>query len=156
MSTLREIEILVVDDDRELSETLKDFLVGEGYSVATADSAAAATEFYEHHPQTALVVLDLMMPHTDGISAMEALHRQNPDLPVVIMTGFATIETAVDASGAAATTPSTGGGARPRASRRTTFSCSERQAGWLAHRNSGWSDRTCCTAWRTATTSSAT
>ena len=97
MSTLREIEILVVDDDRELSETLKDFLVGEGYSVATADSAAAATEFYEHHPQTALVVLDLMMPHTDGISAMEALHRQNPDLPVVIMTGFATIETAVDA-----------------------------------------------------------
>jgi len=97
MNRLREIEILVVDDDRELSETLKDFLVGEGYSVATADSAAAAIEFYEHHPQTALVVLDLMMPQTNGIAAMESLHGRNPDLPVVIMTGFATIETAVDA-----------------------------------------------------------
>jgi DNA-binding NtrC family response regulator len=92
-----DIEILVVDDDRELADTLRDFLTSEGYQVATANSAAAATEFYEQHPQLALAVLDLMMPQTDGISAMEALHRRNPELPVVIMTGFGTIETAVDA-----------------------------------------------------------
>jgi DNA-binding NtrC family response regulator len=94
---MRDVEILVVDDDRELAETLKDFLVSEGYSVATAESAAAACEFYGRHPQLALVILDLMMPQTDGIAAMEALHRRNPDLPVVIMTGFGTIENAVDA-----------------------------------------------------------
>ena len=97
MTTARDVEILVVDDDRELADTLKDFLVSEGYSVATASSAAEANEFYGQHPHLAVAVLDLMMPQADGISGMEALHRRNPELPVVIMTGFGTIETAVDA-----------------------------------------------------------
>ena len=93
----REVEILVVDDDRELAETLREFLTTEGYAVATANSAASAVEFYQHHPQLALALLDVVMPQSNGIELMEQLHRHNPDLPVVIMTGFATIETAVDA-----------------------------------------------------------
>jgi len=97
MTSTQHEEILVVDDDRELAETLRDFLVGEGYAVAIANSAATAVEFHEHDPQVALVLLDLMMPQSNGIEVMEELHRRNPDVPVVIMTGFGTIETAVEA-----------------------------------------------------------
>lgn len=96
-SATGESEILVVDDDRELAETLRDFLVGEGYSVALANSAASAIDFYEHNPQLALALLDLVMPQSNGMALMEELHRRNADLPVVIMTGFGTIETAVEA-----------------------------------------------------------
>lgn len=96
-SPSREIDILVIDDDRELAETLQDFLTGEGYTVATANSAAPAIEFYDNNPQLALALTDLIMPDSTGLSVMEELHRRNPDLPVVIMTGFGTIETAVEA-----------------------------------------------------------
>jgi DNA-binding NtrC family response regulator len=93
----RETDILVLDDDRELADTLQDFLVGEGYTVVTATSPAAAIDFYENHPQLALALLDLVMPESSGLSVMEELHRRNRDLPVVIMTGFGTIDTAVEA-----------------------------------------------------------
>ncbi|HKN36033.1 MAG TPA: sigma-54 dependent transcriptional regulator [Terriglobales bacterium] len=93
----RSPEILVVDDDRELAETLRDFLVGEGYTVGLANSAASAIDFYEHNPHLALALLDLVMPQSNGMAVMEELHRRNADLPVVIMTGFGTIETAVEA-----------------------------------------------------------
>ncbi len=93
----QETDILVLDDDRELAETLQDFLIGEGYTVATANSPAAALEFMEHNPQVALALLDLVMPESSGLTVMEELHRKNADLPVVIMTGFGTIETAVEA-----------------------------------------------------------
>jgi DNA-binding NtrC family response regulator len=95
--TGREIDILVLDDDRELAETLQDFLTGEGYTVVTVNSAAAAVEFYENNPQLALALTDLVMPESSGMTVMEELHRRNPDLPVVIMTGFGTIDTAVEA-----------------------------------------------------------
>ena len=97
MSNAPEIEILVVDDDRELAETLREFLSAEGYAVATANSAASALEFYQQHSHLALALLDVVMPQSNGIALMEELHRHSPELPVVIMTGFATIETAVDA-----------------------------------------------------------
>ncbi len=90
-------EILVLDDDRELAETLQEFLTGEGFTVATATSAAGALDIYHDNPQLALALLDLMMPDSSGLTVMEELHHKNPDLPVVIMTGFGTIETAVEA-----------------------------------------------------------
>ncbi len=95
MSTGR--EILIVDDDRELAETLRDLLVGEGYSVAVALSAREALSFYEQHPEVALALVDLIMPQVDGLALMDELHTRNRALPVLIMTGFGTIETAVDA-----------------------------------------------------------
>lgn len=96
-STKHEIDILVLDDDRELAETLEEFLTAEGYAVAATVSPAAALDICADHPQIALALLDLMMPETSGLTIMEELHRRNPDLPVVIMTGFGTIETAVEA-----------------------------------------------------------
>ncbi|HEY1264737.1 MAG TPA: response regulator, partial [Terriglobales bacterium] len=68
MNSTREIEILVVDDDRELAETLREFLIAEGYAVGIANSAASALEFYQQHPQIALALLDVVMPQSNGIA----------------------------------------------------------------------------------------
>ncbi|MGI9103274.1 MAG: sigma-54-dependent transcriptional regulator [Terriglobales bacterium] len=90
-------EVLIVDDDAGLAGTLRDFLVQEGYSAVVALSGAEAMTALDSHPRLALALLDLVMPLTDGLSLMEQLHQRNPDLPVLIMTGFATVETAVEA-----------------------------------------------------------
>jgi DNA-binding NtrC family response regulator len=90
-------EILVVDDDAELADTLCEFLRGDGYTVAVAHSGAEALCACDDIPGLALVLMDLMMPNGDGLSTMQRLHASHPDLPVMIMTGFATIETAVEA-----------------------------------------------------------
>jgi DNA-binding NtrC family response regulator len=89
--------ILVVDDDDSMARTLQEFLHREGYGVEVALSAEEALAISERHPQIALALVDLIMPVTDGLALMEQLHRRNPDLAVVIMTGYGTIETAVEA-----------------------------------------------------------
>ncbi len=89
--------ILVVDDDPELAQTLKEFLEREGYAAAVALSAEEALLACDREPHVALALVDLIMPVTDGLALMEELHRRDPDMPVLVMTGFATIETAVEA-----------------------------------------------------------
>jgi DNA-binding NtrC family response regulator len=89
--------VLVVDDDPSLTSNLKDFLVEAGYAVETAHDGQEALALQERNPKICLALLDLMMPLTDGISLMEQLRKHDPDLAVMIMTGFGTIETAVEA-----------------------------------------------------------
>ncbi len=93
----RSCGILVVDDDAELAATLQEFLQHEGYTVEVALSAAEAMALKERNPHLSLALVDLMMAPTDGLTLMEQLQRQNPDLAVIIMTGYGTIETAVEA-----------------------------------------------------------
>ncbi|HET7183173.1 MAG TPA: sigma-54 dependent transcriptional regulator [Terriglobales bacterium] len=90
-------EILIVDDDAGLAGTLRDFLIEQGYTAVVALSGAEAVAALEENPALALALVDLVMPLTDGLSLMEQIHQRNADLPVVIMTGYATVETAVEA-----------------------------------------------------------
>jgi DNA-binding NtrC family response regulator len=89
--------ILVVDDDARLAATLQELLVGEGYAVEVAQSAAEALAIHERTPGIAVALVDLIMPVTDGLALLDELHRRDPDLAVVVMTGHGTIETAVEA-----------------------------------------------------------
>ena len=89
-------KILVVDDDATLAHTLRHFLEQEGFSVEVALSAAEALEIQATTGNLALALVDLLMPLSDGLTLMEQLRQRNPDLAVIIMTGFATIETAVE------------------------------------------------------------
>jgi len=89
--------ILVVDDDASLASTLQQFLVREGYNVEVAHSATEALAVHSANPRLSLALVDLFMPVTDGLALTDELRRRNPDLTVVIMTGYGTIETAVDA-----------------------------------------------------------
>jgi len=94
---MRGAAILVVDDDASLASTLKDFLAREGYGVEVALSPAEALAVQAANPRISLALVDLIMPVMDGLALSDELRRRNPDLTVVIMTGYGTIETAVDA-----------------------------------------------------------
>ena len=82
--------VLVVDDDRRLRSLLRDFLVENGFLVATADDAADARAKLRHLNFDALV-LDVMMPGENGIELMHAL-RAKGDIPILLLTAMDEIE----------------------------------------------------------------
>lgn len=88
--------ILVVDDEKVIRDMLADFLGMEGYVVRTAeDGASALSELEKGHYD--LVISDLKMPRMGGIQLLDAIGKTAPDAITVIMTGFGTVETAIDA-----------------------------------------------------------
>ena len=88
--------ILVVDDEKVILDMLADFLGMEGFIVRTAeDGASALGELSRNHYN--LVISDLKMPKMGGIALLDEISRTSPDALTVIMTGFGTVETAIDA-----------------------------------------------------------
>jgi response regulator RpfG family c-di-GMP phosphodiesterase len=88
--------ILIVDDESVIREILADFLSMEGFWVRTAeDGSAALVELSRTHYD--LVLSDLKMPNLGGIELLEAIRKHTPNVVTVIMTGFGTVETAIDA-----------------------------------------------------------
>ncbi|MGA8573557.1 MAG: sigma-54-dependent transcriptional regulator [Desulfobaccales bacterium] len=88
--------ILVVDDEVNYLTVMEALLGGAGYEVLTAPSAPEALKIAEASDLD-LVLSDMKMPKMSGIELMEELHRLYPDLPVVIMTAYGTVELAVTA-----------------------------------------------------------
>lgn len=88
-------KILIVDDDETVRESLNDFLELHGFSVAAVDSATQALEILAKDDFD-LVISDLVMPKMDGISLIKALRESGKDIPFLVMTGFASIEYAVE------------------------------------------------------------
>lgn len=89
--------ILVVDDDAGLAGALRDLLARDGYVVEVAHSAEEALALEETNPNISLALVDLILPGEGGLALTDELRKRNPELPVIIMTGYGTIETAVDA-----------------------------------------------------------
>lgn len=89
--------ILVVDDDASLGAALKEFLTREGYDVEVAQSGAEALAIHAANRKIALALVDLIMPAMDGLAVTAGLRARDPDIAVVIMTGYGTIETAIEA-----------------------------------------------------------
>ena len=88
--------ILVVDDEKVIREVLADFLSMEGFWVRTADDGSSAlVELSRNHYD--LVLSDLKMPNMGGLELLEAVTKHTPGVVMVIMTGFGTVETAIDA-----------------------------------------------------------
>lgn len=88
--------ILVVDDEKVIREILADFLSMEGFGVRTAeDGSAALVELSRGHYD--LVLSDLKMPNMGGLELLAAIQKHTPNVVTVIMTGFGTVETAIDA-----------------------------------------------------------
>jgi DNA-binding NtrC family response regulator len=89
-------KILIVDDDAEFRSHLIEVLKGEGYltdSAASAKEALAKSEAHEFD----VVLLDFMMPKMSGIDALHEIRKQHPKTKVIMITAFATIESAIDA-----------------------------------------------------------
>jgi len=88
-------KLLVVDDDPDIREILKDRLESLGYAVVTAENGQEALEkSVKEEPD--LMFLDLQLPQINGMQVLKRV-RDNPDLTVIIITAFGTIEKAVEA-----------------------------------------------------------
>ncbi|MCJ7525785.1 MAG: diguanylate cyclase [Candidatus Aminicenantes bacterium] len=94
-------KILIVDDDTAVRESLNDFLEFHGFAVTAVDSAAKALEVLAKSDFD-LIISDLVMPKMDGISLIKAIHEAGKDIPFLVMTGFASIEYAVESMKAGA------------------------------------------------------
>ena len=92
----RNASILVIDDEEIMREILEALLTREGYSVRLAASAAEGLELAKSAPYDAAIV-DVMMPGMDGIAALEELKKIDEELPVLMITAFASVETAISA-----------------------------------------------------------
>jgi DNA-binding NtrC family response regulator len=90
--------ILVVDDEMGIRELLSEILSDEGHAVEVAENAQQARDFRLRHPPD-LVLLDIWMPDTDGVSLLKEWAAQGLlTMPVIMMSGHATIDTAVEAT----------------------------------------------------------
>jgi two-component system nitrogen regulation response regulator NtrX len=86
--------ILIVDDEESVRKSLADVMRDEGYDVVTASSGREGISLLnETHPDLAL--LDIAMPEMDGIEVLKMFRAIRPDMPVIMVTGHGTIETAV-------------------------------------------------------------
>jgi DNA-binding NtrC family response regulator len=88
--------ILVVDDEEIVRESLSAWLRKDGYSVETAPEGSSALARLEAEP-FALMIVDLKMPGIDGLEVLAKAHARHPETTVVVMTAYATIDTAVSA-----------------------------------------------------------
>ncbi|ADZ70727.1 sigma-54-dependent transcriptional regulator [Polymorphum gilvum] len=91
-------DILIVDDETDIREMIAGILDDEGYGTRTAaDSDSALTAIKERRPS--LVILDIWLQGSrlDGLALLDVIREQDPDLPVVIISGHGNIETAVSA-----------------------------------------------------------
>ncbi len=88
--------ILVVDDQKEMLISYQKILNKAGYEVITAQSAEKALDcFDEKMPD--LLICDLVMPEMDGMELLETVKRDHPDCPVIMVTGYGTLEIGVKA-----------------------------------------------------------
>jgi two-component system nitrogen regulation response regulator NtrX len=97
MKTVNKGNILVVDDDMRLLSTLSGILKDNGYQVFTASTGQEAGEIFRNSLLDA-VILDLVLPDTDGINLLKMIYSEKPLLPVIMLTAHGTIPKAVEAT----------------------------------------------------------
>ncbi|CAN5821183.1 sigma-54 dependent transcriptional regulator [soil metagenome] len=95
-TTTRKGTILVIDDEEIMREILETLLTREGYEVRVAPNAATGLELAKNVPFEAVIV-DMMMPGMDGISTLDELKKIDDDMPVMMITAFASVENAIAA-----------------------------------------------------------
>ncbi len=89
-------KLLIVEDEDTLCESLKRVFTKEGYETDIADSAEAAFELLKDKTYD-LIITDIILPGISGIELLSRYKKQNPEQKVVIMTAYASMETAVEA-----------------------------------------------------------
>jgi DNA-binding NtrC family response regulator len=90
------LRILIVDDEAAMREVLSTRLEERGFEVATAESGQQAREQVEaHHPD--IVISDVVLPDVSGLDLLQALKSGDPHRPVILITAFGTVDSAVEA-----------------------------------------------------------
>lgn len=87
--------ILCVDDEPVILDSFRKILALDGYNVDTVETGQEALGLIQLHPYD-FVFTDLKMPHMDGVEVTKSVKHLRPDIDLVIITGYATVETAVE------------------------------------------------------------
>jgi DNA-binding NtrC family response regulator len=91
-------EVLIVDDEVQARELLSEFCRAQGYVVATAHDGRAALAAIARGPrQFGIIITDLQLPGVDGFEVLKTAREANPGVYVVMITGYASIDSAVRA-----------------------------------------------------------
>jgi DNA-binding NtrC family response regulator len=97
----KDVRILIVDDEAMMTDSLRQHFTAEGYSVDTAATGAEAIERFDqggHH----LAICDLQLPDMDGLEVMRHMKDARPTTEVIVVTGYGSVQRAVDATKAGA------------------------------------------------------
>jgi len=89
---------LVVDDERAVCTSVEKILTRAGHRVEKTLSVAEAITRMEQNPAYDLIIADLMMPQSGGLDLLKAVRDRWPGVPVLIMTGYASIASAIEAT----------------------------------------------------------
>ena len=89
------MDILIIDDERSIRNTLKDILENEGYTVSAAEDGLKGLAMLKEE-KFDLVFCDVKMPKMDGIEVLSNIKKENPDQTVAMISGHGTIDTAVE------------------------------------------------------------
>jgi two-component system, NtrC family, response regulator HydG len=93
---MKKKSILVVDDEESIRISLKSMLEKENFQVETANSGSIALKKLVNYPYD-IVLTDIMMNDISGINLLKQIKEKYPDVPVLLMTGYASINTTIDA-----------------------------------------------------------
>lgn len=91
-----QVNILIVDDDRDICEYMKTLLQASGYGVTTLQDPTQAVSLIrkdEFH----VLIIDLMMPKMDGIELIQNIRKVDSDIAIIVFTGYPSLDTAVEA-----------------------------------------------------------
>ena len=94
--------VLLVDDDARFVETMAKRLALRNFRAVVANSGTEALAQLEKNPELDVVVLDIRMPGMDGIETLHEIKKHHPLLGVIILTGYASVKTSVEAMRAGA------------------------------------------------------
>jgi DNA-binding NtrC family response regulator len=86
--------VLIVDDEKVMRESLLEWLQEDGFGVAAAESGMEALQKLDQIDPTVMVA-DIKMPGMDGITLVRKVKERRPDLPIIMITAFATVENAI-------------------------------------------------------------
>ena len=101
MSAGKKIKLLIADDEKNVSLVLQKELARRNYEVSVANDGRSAVEFAQKVDYD-VIVMDMTMPHMDGIQALKVIKQGEPSPEVIMLTGNATLETAIEAMKAGA------------------------------------------------------
>jgi len=93
---MKDIRILVLDDEKVFRKEIKEFLDGEGFTALTAERPSEAFEILKEN-QIDIMILDLRLPEMDGLQVLEKVKNEYPDIEVIMITGHGDMDAVINA-----------------------------------------------------------
>ena len=90
-------KVLIIDDEPGIRESLK-LILGDIYNLILTDSGPQALECLANSKDIGLVLVDIKMPQVNGLDVLKAVKKDHPGVPVIVVTGYKSVETASEAA----------------------------------------------------------